>query len=98
MVGYFKKHVFICTNHKSDGRKSCHEGNPKEICSYLKERLKSLDAYGEGKIRVSSSGCLGRCEVGPNLLVYPEGLWVHYDSKEDIERFLQDSLLADSES
>jgi len=94
-MGYFKHHVFVCVNHKANGRKSCHDGNAKDTCDYLKERLKALDSYGEGKVRVSSSGCLGRCEVGPNIVIYPEDIWVHYETKEDIDEMIETHLLKD---
>ena len=31
-------------------------------------------------IRLNASGCLDRCELGPNMVIYPEGVWYHYDS------------------
>ena len=71
----YLKTVFVCVNVRKDGRTAC--ANPgrggDEICQALKEAVK--DAGLKGKIRVASSGCLGLCEKGPNLFVYPEGTW-----------------------
>lgn len=97
-MGYYRHHVFVCTHHKSDGRKSCQDGNPKDICDYLKERLKSQNLYGDGKVRVSSSGCLGRCEVGPNIVIYPDNVWVHYETREDVDRMIDQYLKDESTS
>jgi len=72
-------------------------GGASEMVGTLKKALKQVDAFGEGKIRVSKSGCLGRCELGPLLVVYPEGRWYHYENQEDIDRILQEDLLGGGE-
>jgi (2Fe-2S) ferredoxin len=86
---FYKKHLFVCTNLKQDGKKCCHQGNAEAMAVYLKEQLQLRDLHGPGKIRVSQSGCLGRCSEGPNILVYPEGSWHSYASKEDIDKLIR---------
>jgi (2Fe-2S) ferredoxin len=49
--------------------------------------------HGPGKIRVSKSGCLGRCNSGPCIVIYPEGIWYSYSSFEDIDRIIESHLL-----
>ena len=29
----------------------------------------------KGKVRANRAGCLDQCEHGPNIVVYPEGVW-----------------------
>jgi len=94
---YYQKHVFVCTNLKKSGKKCCEMGGGSEMAAYLKKELKNIDAYGEGKIRVSKAGCLGRCDLGPLLVIYPEGVWYHYDNQEDIDKILQQYLLGGKE-
>lgn len=69
----FIAHVFVCTNDRKGARKSCADGGS----AILKDALKdAVAAKGwKGKVRVSSAGCLGLCETGPNVIVYPQKLW-----------------------
>ena len=48
---------------------------------------------GQGKIRVNTSGCLDRCEQGPALVVYPEGVWYTYIDEDDIDEIIDSHLL-----
>ncbi len=56
----------------------------------MREKAKEL---GIENIRVNASGCLDRCELGPNMVIYPEGVWYHYDSTEDLDEILQKHLI-----
>ena len=53
----------------------------------MKARAKELGL--EPKIRINSAGCLERCELGPAMVIYPEGIWYTYQTKEDIDEILQ---------
>ena len=37
---------------------------------------------------MNKCGCLDRCELGPVMVIYPEGTWYHYRSREDIDEIL----------
>jgi (2Fe-2S) ferredoxin len=89
---YFRIHVFCCTNRRPDGHKrgSCAARGSEPLRDYLKSRAKEL---GIGGIRVNSAGCLDRCELGPVMVIYPEGVWYSYHSHEDVEEILQTHLV-----
>ena len=88
---FFQFHVFCCTNQREPGHKRgcCAEKNAAEMRDYMKERAKEL---GIRKTRINNAGCLDRCELGPCLVVYPEGIWYNYSSKEDIDEILHEHL------
>jgi (2Fe-2S) ferredoxin len=44
-------------------------------------------------VRINQSGCLDRCELGPTMVIYPEGIWYSYHSIEDAEEILQRHLI-----
>ncbi len=44
---------------------------------------------GLTNIRINNAGCMERCELGPVMVIYPEGVWYHYNTQEDIEEILQ---------
>ena len=56
----------------------------------MKARAKEL---GLEKVRINSSGCLDRCELGPTMVIYPEGVWYHYENREDVDEILKVHVL-----
>ncbi len=72
---YYQKHWFICTNERSNGKASCGNAGGDAVCKYLKQKIKEKNLSGPQQWRVSSSGCMGRCQDGPVLVVYPAGTW-----------------------
>ena len=49
-------------------------------------------SLGEGRLGVSESRCLGRCENGPVVVVYPDNVWYQYIDEEDIDEILESHL------
>jgi len=94
-MSYFKHHVFFCTNSRSDGRASCHDHNAKELRDYLKKRVKDANLAGPSGIRVNNAGCLDRCGLGPVLVIYPDGVWYKYTTKEDLDEIFEQHIQND---
>ena len=92
-MNHYTKHLFICTNQKGAGKQCCANAGGEPFFDYMKTRLKALDLHGPGKFRVSKSGCLGRCSVGPALVIYPEGVWYTYTSFADIDEIIVTHLV-----
>lgn len=90
---HYQKHVFVCANIKANNKKCCGQTATDDLVTHMKERLLALDAHGVGKIRVSRSGCLGRCALGPCVVIYPEGLWYTYENMDDIDEIISSYLL-----
>lgn len=84
---YYKAHVFCCTNERPPGhvRGCCKEKGAEKLRNYLKTRVKELGLAG---VRVNVAGCLDRCELGPALVIYPEGVWYTYASTADVEEII----------
>lgn len=89
---YFRLHVFVCTNRRPDGHKrgSCAASGSEKLRDYLKSRAKEL---GLGGVRINSAGCLDRCELGPVMVVYPEGVWYAFHTPADIDEILDIHLV-----
>lgn len=92
-MNFYQKHVFFCINQKENGKKCCEMGGADAFADYTKQKLQDLKCHGAGQIRVSKSGCMGRCKSGPGLVVYPEGVWYRYSSQADIDRIIEQHLL-----
>lgn len=93
-MSYYKKHILLCTNQKAEGKVCCANTGGKDFFSYLKTKLVALNMHGPGQYRVSQSGCLGRCALGPCIVIYPEGIWYSYHSLADIDRIINEHLIA----
>ena len=91
-AAYFDAHLFVCTNRRPDGHKrgSCAERGSEHLRDYMKARAKEL---GIPNIRVNTSGCLDRCELGPCLVIYPEGVWYKITSTADVDTVLQTHVI-----
>lgn len=92
-VPHFQQHVFFCCNQRNDGRASCEDHGAGALRDYCKARVKKLGLAGAGKARINMAGCLDRCEQGPVLVVYPEGVWYRYQNQSDIDEIIDQHLL-----
>jgi (2Fe-2S) ferredoxin len=70
----YQCHLFICVKSRGGERKSCGDGGNPELKSALKIEVKKRG--WKGKVRVSDSGCLGTCPEGPNIMIYPQKIWL----------------------
>ncbi len=90
---YFDAHLFVCCNRRPDGhvRGSCAAAGSESLRDYMKVRAKEL---GLGtRIRVNAAACLDRCELGPCLVIYPEGVWYRIRTRADVDTVLQCHLV-----
>ena len=60
---------------------------------YAKARIKELGLSGEKQLRINQAGCLDRCEEGPVLVVYPEGVWYTYVDQHDVDEIIDQHLV-----
>ena len=89
----YQTHLFFCVNQKKPGKRCCNNAGATELCDYAKSQLKKLGLVDKMNIRVNKSGCLGRCSLGPCLVIYPEGVWYYYETQRDIDEILEKHLL-----
>ena len=89
---YYDAHVFCCTNKRPAGhpRGCCSDKGSEALRDYMKDRAKAL---GLKKVRINNAGCLDRCELGPTVVIYPEGVWYSCPTREDIDEVLQTHLV-----
>ena len=91
---YYTKHLFVCANQKAAGKTCCADKGGDAFFDYLKTQLREQGLHGSGKFRASKTGCLGRCDSGPCLVIYPESIWYTYASFADIDEIIAQHLIA----
>ncbi len=82
-------HIFICSNVRENNL--ANPGCGTKGGGVLKDKLKAaVTARGwKGKVRVSTSGCLGLCTQGPNVLLHPQGIWFSGVTEADLGAILE---------
>lgn len=81
----YRIHLFFCTNQRMPKTKSCGGSGAERLYLYAKRKSRDLTQASAGPLRVNSAGCLGRCDKGPCVLVYPHGEWHKVTTTEDID-------------
>lgn len=92
LMSYYRHHVFFCTNQRTDGRACCQNHDAQAMRDYTKKCVKKLGLSGKGEVRINNAGCLDRCDEGPVLVVYPEGVWYTYVDQADIDEIIDEHL------
>ena len=90
MAPVFDVHILVCTNQRT-GRLSCGETHGLELVAEFKKQLNSIKAGL--KVRANKSGCLGICDFGPTVAIYPEGIFYVGVQKEDVKEIIEAHLI-----
>ncbi len=88
----YEKHIFICTNQRGEGqRMCCGEKQGTDLIAAFKQAVKEKKIPVQ--IRVQRAGCFDICELGPNVIVYPEGVYYGKVSLADVAEIVEEHLL-----
>ncbi len=79
-----QRHVFVCTQNRPPAhpRGSCAAKGSTAVLQALWAEQQKRQAY-EG-VSITYSGCIGPCDQGANVLVYPEGVLYRGVTPEDV--------------
>lgn len=88
----FDKHIFICTNQRPVGsRISCGEEHGLKLVADFKKKLNDLKL--SIPVRAQKAGCFDICEEGPNVVIYPEGIFYGKVQPEDVDEIIEEHIL-----
>jgi (2Fe-2S) ferredoxin len=87
------KHVFICLNSRPPGhpKGSCTERGAEGLVMEFGRLLEEREAWNA--VKITRTSCLGPCELGPTVLVYPEGVMYVGVQTGDVEEIFDQHLL-----
>ena len=69
---------------------SCAARGAQELIDAM--RLMAKEEFALEDIRVNNAGCLGRCDKGPVLVVYPDAVWYTFVDEHDIDEIVDSHL------
>lgn len=90
-----KYHAFICNGTKLNGQQDgvCNLKGGTDIFNKFNELVSKYNLSQE--VLINSCGCF-RCKItkkGPNMVVYPEGIWYCGVSVDDVEEIVQSHFI-----
>lgn len=84
-MNLYRAHVLVC------GGTGCHSSNSDKIKEKMEDRIKEKGL--ENEVKVVMTGCFGLCESGPNVVVYPEGVFYSHVKLSDVDEIVDEHLL-----
>ena len=89
---YYRRHVFCCVNTRAPGhpRGCCSAKDSVKLRAHMKARAKQR---GLSDVRINASQCLDRCEFGPTMVIYPEGVWYAVKTVADVDEIIETHLV-----
>lgn len=86
----YRCHIFVCSNVRANQPENpgCGTKGGGELKDLLKQGVN--ERGWKGKVRVSSTGCLGLCSQGPNVLLHPQEIHFSGVTAEDVPAILNE--------
>ncbi|MGR3318941.1 MAG: (2Fe-2S) ferredoxin domain-containing protein [Candidatus Anammoxibacter sp.] len=82
----YERIIFVCCNQRENNEECCNNSGGSEI----REKLKSIvKGYNLNKrVRIAKSGCMGKCDSGVNVMIFPNNIWLKNVTDKDIAEIL----------
>ena len=89
------KHVFVCVQNRPQGhpRGSCGQKGCADVYQTFMNEFQNRNLWS--RFALTNTGCLGPCNLGPSVLVYPEGVMYGGVSKADVATIFDEHLQND---
>lgn len=93
-----KYHAFVCTQRRPEGhpRGCCTtKGGGQPLFERLAAKVNEKNLWEAG-IGLASSSCLGFCQDGPLMVVYPQGVWYKLKTAADVDEVVESHFINDT--
>jgi len=88
----FKYHVFACDQRKPDGLPACSARGSAAVLEALRREIGAAGL--SDTVQLTTTGSMGLCERGPNLVVYPDGTWYSGVTPADVPEIVREHFVA----
>jgi (2Fe-2S) ferredoxin len=92
-MSHYDRHVFFCTNRRENGEACNNHRAADDLLVHARRRFAQTASVDRRTVRINRAGCLGRCDAGPAIVVYPEGTWYTYVDTADIDEIVDEHLV-----
>jgi (2Fe-2S) ferredoxin/predicted O-methyltransferase YrrM len=86
----FHHHVVVCTQQKAENVNCCASAGSFSILDAVYRELGAAGLADD--VIVSTCGCLGLCDSGPGMIVYPEGTWYVKLTAADVKEIVSSHI------
>lgn len=87
-----EKHVFVCiANRPPQAGASCGSAGSAKVMELMQFALMENNLME--KVRINGCTCLGPCDDGVNLVVYPEGVFYSKVTPDDVGTIVQEHFI-----
>ena len=80
----FRSHILICRG------TGCTSSGSDQVADAFDKYIKEEGL--EQEVKVVRTGCFGLCEVGPIVIVYPEGAFYSRVEEKDVQEIVKEHL------
>ncbi|MBD3297154.1 MAG: methyltransferase domain-containing protein [candidate division Zixibacteria bacterium] len=84
----YRFHVFVCDQKKPEGVPCCSARGSAKVIDALRREIMAAGLAED--VQVTTCGSIGLCERGPNMIVYPEGIWYSVVQVADIPEIVSE--------
>jgi (2Fe-2S) ferredoxin/2-polyprenyl-3-methyl-5-hydroxy-6-metoxy-1,4-benzoquinol methylase len=100
----FEYHVYICNQEKPEGIPCCRAHGAEKVIDAMRKEVVKQDLAT--KVQLTTCGSIGLCNWGPNMIVYPDGIWYtgvtieyvpeivreHFQNGRPVERLIRSDI------
>lgn len=89
----YTHHIFVCVNQRPPGhpKGDCATRGSRDVFTRFQEETEKRQLWET--VAVTGSTCLGPCATGPNVVIYPEGIWYGKVSAADVEEIMEQHVV-----
>ena len=86
----FRFHLFVCTQQKPEGVPSCPVSGSFAVLGALDREIQARGLNHDTQL--TTCGCMGLCDEGPVMVVYPAGVWYRRVQPSDVSEIVATHL------
>ncbi len=83
----YDKQIFVCTHDLKGEKPSCGDHQGAAIFKELRRVAKEKGLHP--RIRVAQATCLGQCDSGTSIMVYPDDIWFKNVQLKDVDELIK---------